>query len=92
MSLEQYKDSTRKELWEILQIQADLVERLERISKARSSTICEYSHIISDLQKDLDNVCVTVFDNRGKTVTTETLNVIKAVASKFKLPLKVNKQ
>ena len=91
MSLEQYKDANRKELWDILQIQAELIERLERISKARSSTICEYSHIISDLQKELDNVCVTVFDNRGKTVTTETLNVIKDVVSKFNLPLKVNK-
>jgi hypothetical protein len=91
MSLEQYKDANRKELWEILQIQAESLHRLESICTSRSNTICEYSSIISELQKELDNVCVTVFDNRGKTVTNKTLNAIRAVVSKFNLPLKANK-
>jgi hypothetical protein len=30
MSLEQYKDATRKELWEILQIQVELIAELEK--------------------------------------------------------------
>ena len=35
MSLEQYKDANRKELWEILQIQVERIIELEaRISKA----------------------------------------------------------
>jgi len=29
MSLEQYKDATRKELWEILQIQVERIAKLE---------------------------------------------------------------
>jgi hypothetical protein len=29
MSLEQYKDASRKELWEILQIQVELIKKLE---------------------------------------------------------------
>ena len=34
MSLEQYKDATRKELWEILQIQVERIAELEEIVKA----------------------------------------------------------
>ena len=34
MSLEQYKDANRKELWEILQIQAERIAELEEIVKA----------------------------------------------------------
>jgi len=30
MSLEQYKDANRKELWEILQIQVERIEELEK--------------------------------------------------------------
>ena len=33
MSLEQYKDATRKELWEILQIQVELITELESALK-----------------------------------------------------------
>ena len=51
MSLEQYKDASRKELWEILQIQAEEFKKLEHTCKSRSKTICEYSQLISDLQK-----------------------------------------
>jgi len=33
MSLEQYKDANRKKLWEILQIQVELIEELEQFKK-----------------------------------------------------------
>ncbi len=33
MSLEQYKDATRKELWEILQIQVERIAELEDLAQ-----------------------------------------------------------
>ena len=39
MSLEQYKDATRKELWEILQIQVELIAELEEIIRGRDELI-----------------------------------------------------
>jgi|TARA_B110000902_G_C13892186_1_gene431038 hypothetical protein len=46
MSLEQYKDATRKELWEILQIQ---VERIAELEKSGN----EMAIIIADLRAHL---------------------------------------
>jgi hypothetical protein len=70
--------------------------RLEKTCMSRSKTICEQSHMIADLQKvnaelkeSLDDVCVAVFDNRGKAVTANTLNITRKVTRKFNLPLKV---
>tara|TARA_R110000868_G_scaffold214166_1_gene464289 strand:+ start:322 stop:558 length:237 start_codon:yes stop_codon:yes gene_type:complete len=50
MSLEQYKDATRKELWEILQIQ---VERMAELEKALESTSNELSWTIDRVNRDL---------------------------------------
>jgi hypothetical protein len=50
MSLEQYKDANRKELWEILQIQ---VERITELEKALESTSNELSWTIDRVNRDL---------------------------------------
>ena len=50
MSLEQYKDANRKELWEILQIQ---VERIAELEKALESTSNELSWTIDRVNRDL---------------------------------------
>ena len=50
MSLEQYKDANRKELWEILQIQ---VERISELEKALESTSNELSWTIDTVNRDL---------------------------------------
>jgi hypothetical protein len=70
--------------------------RLEKTCMSRSKTICEQSHMIADLQQanadlkeSLDDVCVAVFDNRGKAVTANTLDITRKVTRKFNLPLKV---
>ena len=44
MSLEQYKDANRKELWEILQIQ---VERITELEKERDSLLRLVSYVRS---------------------------------------------
>mgnify|MGYP003653149623 CR=1 FL=1 len=41
MSLEQYKNANRKELWEILQIQADEIKKLEDDQLMADSLITE---------------------------------------------------
>jgi len=46
MSLEQYKDANRKELWEILQIQVERIEELEKLGN-------EMEIIIADLRAHL---------------------------------------
>tara|TARA_R110002167_G_scaffold283022_1_gene488217 strand:- start:9192 stop:9533 length:342 start_codon:yes stop_codon:yes gene_type:complete len=43
MSLEQYKDANRKELWEILQIQ---VERIAELEKERDEANCHAYYIL----------------------------------------------
>ena len=51
MSLEQYKNANRKELWEILQIQADEIKKLEDLHN-----VCDLEQQINSLQFCLDNI------------------------------------
>jgi hypothetical protein len=50
MSLEQYKDANRKELWEILQIQVDRIAELEK-RLSHSQTMGKRQQSIRDLEQ-----------------------------------------
>ena len=71
MSLEQYKDANRKELWEILQIQVERIIELEaRISKAMN--------LINDV--DVDD-----YDVKEKRITELEKELSKVKAYKAQL-------
>tara|TARA_R110002124_G_scaffold243339_1_gene408443 strand:- start:159 stop:374 length:216 start_codon:yes stop_codon:yes gene_type:complete len=47
---------------------------------------------MAELEKELDTVCIAVFDNRGKAITNKTLDVVRCAVSNFNLPLRpINK-
>ena len=50
MSLEQYKDASRKELWEILQIQAEEMDKLQREKDEIRGALSESRRSVSRLE------------------------------------------
>ena len=73
MSLEQYKDANRKDLWDILQIQMQVLQA--EVAKN------------AELEKEMDGICLAVLENRGRVVTEKTLVRVRGVIAKFDLPL-----
>tara|TARA_R110000851_G_scaffold26078_1_gene74306 strand:- start:785 stop:1150 length:366 start_codon:yes stop_codon:yes gene_type:complete len=43
----------------------------------------------AELEKEIDFICVAIFDNRGKVVTEETLAAVRRVVAKLTLPLNI---
>jgi len=48
MSLEQYKDANRKELWEILQIQVERIAELEEQTKESTTWLRRYDKSVAE--------------------------------------------
>jgi len=59
MSLEQYKDANRKELWEILQIQVERIAELEAIIRGRDELI---NNAVSSRIAELEDQWISVDD------------------------------
>ena len=94
MSLEQYKDASRKDLWDILQIQMQVLqaEVAKNVELEAKSEVLKYANEglgfeISELEKEMDGICLAVLENRGRVVTEKTLVRVRGVIAKFDLPL-----
>ena len=65
MSLEQYKDANRKELWEILQIQVERIAELESYNAGLANESYRLQKRIAELEKERD---VRDLDQRAKGI------------------------
>ena len=81
MSLEQYKDANRKELWEILQIQVERIAELEAIIRGRDELINNaVSSRIAELENALKDSMLTL---GGKIAELEKAADTKAITMAY---------